>query len=313
MTEKILVALGGNALLRAGEKGTIQEQLFHVKETVTCFVEILKAGYSLAITHGNGPQVGDILLKNEMLAKKLPSMPLDICGAESQGMIGYMIQRLLTNELHLKKKDLSVVTLLTQTLVDKEDKAFQNPTKPIGPFYTKKQAVELEKEKKWIIVEQIGKGFRRVVPSPEPIDIIEGSIIRRLIEEKMVVITCGGGGIPVIKEKDGTLTGVEAVIDKDKTAAVLAKIIGAHILLILTDVEKVSLHFKQSDQKNLNKLTVKQAKLYQEEGEFGKGSMGPKIEAACRFIEAGGKKAIITSLEKTKEALQGKTGTHIIF
>jgi carbamate kinase len=309
--KKLLIALGGNALLRSKERGTAEEQLLHVKETCEIFMDLLDAGYTFAITHGNGPQVGNILLKNELTADTLPSMPLDICGAESQGMIGYMIQRLLYNELHLRKKEIPVVTVLTQTLVDKNDKAFQNPTKPIGPFYKKEQVESLKKEKGWSMVEQVGKGFRRVVPSPEPVDIIEGKIIKDLFMKNYLVVACGGGGIPVIREKDGTLKGVEAVIDKDHTAAVLAKVIGADVLMILTDVEKVAINFGKPNQKNLDHLTVDQTRMYIDKGEFAKGSMGPKVEAATLFVEQGGKKAIITSLEKSREALLGKTGTII--
>ncbi|MBN1914984.1 MAG: carbamate kinase [Parachlamydiales bacterium] len=310
MGEKVLIALGGNALLQSGEKGTYQDQLAHVQETCVRFLEIIKAGHTIAITHGNGPQVGAILLQNESAQEKIPSMPLDVCGAESQGFIGYMLQRCLVNEQKKHQQNTPVVTILTQTRVDRHDPAFQNPTKPIGPFYTKEQAEGLKKEKKWTMVEQIGKGFRRVVPSPEPVDIIEGNIIKHLFEEKMIVIACGGGGIPVIQE-NGKIEGVEAVIDKDHTAAVLAQVIGAEILVILTDVEKVALHYKQPNEKLLSRLTVAQAQEHLSAGEFPKGSMGPKVEAACAFVQGGGKKAIITSLEKSKEALEGKTGTII--
>ncbi len=309
MTEKLLIALGGNALLRKGEKGTAEEQLIHVNNTCHQFLELIKEGYHLTITHGNGPQVGSILLKNEYSKDKIPPMPLDICGAESQGFIGYMIQRTLYNTLKEKKLSYPVVTLLTQVLVDKHDPAFENPTKPIGPFYSKEEAEKLIKEKKWAMVEQQMKGYRRVVPSPDPIDIIEGKIIKELVETKAIIIACGGGGIPVILENEKSLKGVEAVIDKDHTAAVLAKVIKADILMILTDVEKVFVNFGKPNQKGLNSLTLKEADNYLKNNEFAKGSMGPKVEAACRFIKEGGKKAIITSLEKAKDALKGKTGT----
>ena len=309
--ETVLIALGGNALQRSGEKGTAEEQLAHVRETSDRCVEILEGGYSLVITHGNGPQVGSILLKNEYSEDKLPPMPLDICGAETQGMIGYMIQQQLYNYLRAKKRKDRTVTLCTQTLVDQNDPAFKNPTKPIGPFYTEKHAHELREAKGWHIIEQVGKGFRRVVPSPMPIDIIEGDIIKEFIDEGLIVIACGGGGIPVIKEANGNLKGVEAVIDKDRTAAVLGYKIGAEILMILTDVEQVALNFGTPQQKNLDHLTIEEAKKYLKEGEFGVGSMGPKVEAACTFIQSGGKRALITSLEKAKDALEGLTGTSI--
>ena len=310
--EIVLVALGGNALQQSGEKGTIDEQRAHVKETADHLIEILEGGYSLLVTHGNGPQVGSILLKNERSEDQIPPMPLDVCGAETQGMIGYMIQQQLHNDLQAKGRKEKVVTLCTQTLVDQKDPAFKNPSKPIGLFYTKEKAEDLKKEKGWDIVEQIGKGFRRVVPSPLPVDIIEGELIEDLLNEGVIVVACGGGGIPVIKEKNGSLKGVEAVIDKDRTAAVLGEKVGAEILLILTDVEQVALNFGQANQKNLEQLSIKEAKNYLQQGEFGAGSMGPKVEAACSFVESGGKKAIITSLQKAKDALKGTTGTHII-
>ena len=310
--EIVLVALGGNALQQSGEKGTIDEQRAHVKETADHLIEILEGGYSLLVTHGNGPQVGSILLKNERSEDQLPPMPLDVCGAETQGMIGYMIQQQLFNHLQEKGRKERVVTLCTQTLVDQNDPAFKNPTKPIGLFYTKEKAEVLKKEKGWDIVEQVGKGFRRVVPSPLPVDIVEGELIKELLNEGVIVVACGGGGIPVIKEKNGNLKGVEAVIDKDRTAAVLGENVGAEILLILTDVEQVALNFGQAKQKNLEQMTIEEAKNYLKQGEFGAGSMGPKVEAACSFIESGGKKAIITSLPKAGDALKGTTGTHII-
>ncbi|QVL57369.1 MAG: carbamate kinase [Simkaniaceae bacterium] len=309
--EIVLVALGGNALQQSGEKGTIDEQLAHVRETADHLIEILEGGYSLLITHGNGPQVGSILLKNERSEDQLPPMPLDVCGAETQGMIGYMIQQQLRNHLQAKGRKDRVVTLCTQTLVDHKDPAFQTPTKPIGLFYTKEKAEALQKEKGWHIVEQIGKGFRRVVPSPMPVDIVEGELIEELLNQDVIVVACGGGGIPVIQEGNGNLKGVEAVIDKDQTAAVLGEKVGAEILLILTDVEQVALNFGQAKQKNLDHLTVEEARAYLKQGEFGAGSMGPKVEAACSFIESGGKKALITSLAKACDALKGTTGTLI--
>jgi len=311
MKEKILIALGGNALLRAGEKGTDKDQLKHIAETAKHFLKIIKEGYLISVTHGNGPQVGAILLQNELSKKTVPSMPLDICGAESQGLVGYMLQRTVYNEISKQKDDIKVVSLLTQVLVDKNDKAFSSPSKPVGPYYTKEEASLFEKEKKWTMMEQIGKGYRRCVPSPEPKEIIESFAIKDLFDKKVIVISCGGGGIPVIRESDNTLTGVEAVIDKDKTAAVLAKSIGADILMILTDVEKAFINFHKPDQKALGEIKISEAKKYLADGQFGKGSMGPKVEAAIRFVENGGKKSIITSLEKAIDALNGKTGTII--
>lgn len=311
MKEKVLIALGGNALSRAKEKGAAQDQLKHVGETAKHFLDIIKEGYLISVTHGNGPQVGAILLQNEMCGETIPSMPLDICGAQSQGLIGYMIQRLTFNEIAKQEDDIKVVTVLTQVLVDKNDEAFIHPAKPVGPYYTKEQAERLKTEKKWTMAEQIGKGFRRCVPSPEPKEIIEAFSISQLFDQKVIVISCGGGGIPVIRNEDGTLTGVEAVIDKDKTAAVLAKTIKADILMILTDVEKAYINFHKPDQRGLDHISAAQARKHINEKQFAKGSMGPKVEAACRFVEAGGKKSIITSLEKAILALKGETGTII--
>jgi len=311
MKEKILIALGGNALLQAGEKGTAEDQLKHVNETAKHFLDIIKEGYLISVTHGNGPQVGAILLQNEQSKKTIPAMPLDICGAESQGFIGYMIQRLTFNEISKQSDDIKVATVLTQVLVDSDDIAFKNPSKPVGPYYTKEEALNFKAEKNWTMVEQIGKGYRRCVPSPEPKEIIEAFSIQTLFDKKVIVISCGGGGIPVIKNDEGSLIGVEAVIDKDKTAALLAKTIKADVLMILTDVEKAFINFHQENQQALDNIKVSEARKYLEEGQFGKGSMGPKIEAACRFVEMGGKKSIITSLEKALLSLNGKSGTII--
>ena len=311
MGKKLLVALGGNALQGKDDKGTKDEQMVKIEKTCELFLHLLDEGYTLSVTHGNGPQVGVILLKNEMTEEKLPAMPLDICGAESQGMIGYMIQQQLRNKLSESGKKYSVVTLCTQTLVHKHDKAFVNPSKPIGPFYTQKRASELSKEKGWSMIEQIGKGYRRVVPSPKPIDIVEIDIIKSMMSDTQIVISCGGGGIPVIEDEKGLLEGVEAVIDKDLTGALLAQKIGADIFLILTDVDRVSLNFGTPKQKDLDKLSLSQAKNYLRDGEFGKGSMDPKVKAACNFVEMGGKLAVIGSLNKCREALRGESGTAI--
>lgn len=310
--EIVLVALGGNALQQKGEKGTIEEQRSHVKETVDHLLAILEEGCHLLVTHGNGPQVGSVLLKNELSQDQFPPMPLDVCGAETQGMIGYMIQQEMHNHLKEKGRKEEVVTVCTQTLVDQNDPAFKNPTKPIGLFYTEEKATLLKKEKGWNIIEQVGKGFRRVVPSPLPVDIVEKEVIQTLLEAGMIVIACGGGGIPVIQKGDGTLKGIEAVIDKDRTAAVLGEKVGASTLLILTDVNHVSLNFGKANQQAIHQMTIKEGEKYLKQGEFGVGSMGPKVEAACAFVASGGKKAIITSLQGAQEALKGHGGTHII-
>ncbi len=309
---KILVALGGNAILQHKETGTAEEQFANVKTTSKQLVQLLLSGHHIAITHGNGPQVGDILLKNELSKNTLPQMPLDVCGAESQGMIGYLMQQSFDNELKSVGLSTSVVTVLTQTLVDANDPAFKNPTKPIGPFYSAMEASKLRQEKGWTIVNDSGRGYRRVVPSPNPIEIIEGRTIRGLFDSGVIVISVGGGGIPVIREKDGrSLRGVEAVIDKDLGAALLATSLDVEVLLILTDVNKVSLNFGKPRERNLGRLTIEECENYLSEGQFPKGSMGPKVEAAVRFIKSGGKKAIITSLDYALDALEERNGTII--
>jgi carbamate kinase len=309
---KILVALGGNAILQHRETGTADEQFSNVRTTSKQLAQLLLRGHLVAITHGNGPQVGDILLKNELAKNTLPPMPLDVCGAESQGMIGYMMQQSLDNELRSVGLDKSIVTLLTQTLVDVEDAAFKNPSKPIGPFYSAMEASKIRQEKGWTIINDSGRGYRRVVPSPSPVEIIEGKTIKSLFDAGVVVISTGGGGIPVKREKDGRiLTGVEAVIDKDLGAALLATSLGAEILLILTDVDKVSLDFGKPSEKNLERLTIAECEKYLSEGQFPRGSMGPKVEAACRFVRSGGNKAIITSLNHTLDALEERNVTVI--
>ncbi len=308
---RILVALGGNAILKHRGSGTAEEQFANVGETCRELVGMIQKGYRIAITHGNGPQVGDILLKNECAKESLPMMPLDVCGAESQGMIGYFFQQSMDRELVAAGLSCPVVTVLTQSLVDPEDPAFLSPSKPIGPFYTHFEASRLRVEKGWEVMNDAGRGWRRVVPSPEPVEIVEGSSLATLYEEGMIVIACGGGGIPVIRGPDGSLSGVEAVIDKDHTAALFASLIKAEILLILTDVDRIALSYGRPDQRDLEAMTVSEAERYLAEGHFLPGSMGPKVEAAVRFVRAGGKKAIVTSLPKGIEALEGRAGTTI--
>jgi len=309
--KKVLVALGGNAILKHRETGTAEEQLHNIREICKILAGLVFAGYHIAITHGNGPQVGDILMKNELAKESLPPMPLDICGAESQGMIGYMLQQSLHNELCVAGVERRVATFLTQTLVDAEDPAFRNPEKPVGPFYTAMEASQLRAAKGWIMVNDAGRGYRRVLPSPEPVKIIEGEMIRSLFDEGYLVIAAGGGGVPVTKDADNTLRGVEAVIDKDHTAAVLACVLAVDILFILTDVQQVCLNFGKPDQKPLSKISSSDAEQFLRQGQFSKGSMGPKIESALRFLEAGGKEVIITSPDSVFEALAGNAGTII--
>ncbi len=307
-----VIALGGNAILQPGQKGTFEEQMANVETTCRQLTQMVLSGqYKLVITHGNGPQVGNILLQNETAKDVAAPMPLYVCGAESQGLIGYMIQQSLHNLLQeVGKGDIPVATVVTQVVVDENDPAFQNPSKPVGPFYSEEEAKRLAEEKGYVVKEDAGRGWRRVVPSPDPIEIFEKEAIRQLIAARSIVIASGGGGIPVVK-KDGKLAGVDAVIDKDLAGERLAVDVEAKIFLILTDVDEVKLNYRTPQERGISHMTVEEAKRYREEGHFAKGSMEPKVRAAIRFIEAGGERAIITSLGKAMEALEGKAGTTI--
>src|SRR5438093_1693787 len=309
---KVLVSLGGNAILQHGQKGTAEQQATNVQNTAKHLARLLRRGEKITITHGNGPQVGNILLQNEIAKDTLPPMPLDVCGAESQGMVGYMLQRAMRTELDADGPNLPVTTLITQTLVDAEDPAFKNPTKPVGPFYTATESSDLERLKGWQMISDSGRGYRRVVPSPTPLDILEKETIIRLFEAGTVVISAGGGGVPVIRGKNGKIKGVEAVLDKDRTAALLAKTLGVETLLILTDVEKVFINYGKSDQRPLDRVTVQDCKKYLSEGQFPEGSMGPKIESAVTFLSgSSGRRVVVASLEMAEEALKGTAGTTI--
>jgi len=308
---RVVIALGGNALEDKNLPSTAESQLEVVKKTSVYIAEISCAGYEIAIVHGNGPQVGRILLASEAAANVTPAMPFDVCGAMSQGYIGYHIQQGLKLALAKRNRILPVVSIITQMVVDKEDKAFQSPTKPIGPFYTEEEAKKLSEEKGYTVKEDAGRGWRRVVPSPMPKRIVEIDTIKTLWNTT-ISIACGGGGIPVIEKEDGSLEGIAAVIDKDFAAERLAEDMDADILMILTEVEKVSINFNKSNQENLSKLTIKQAEKYIEEGHFAPGSMLPKVMAAVNFAKSRpGRRAIITSLYKATEALEGKCGTVI--
>ena len=313
----LVVAFGGNAFQTKGEKGTPEDYWRNAYRSAEFLIKIIEEGYKIAITHGNGPQVG--IIAEWMMAglklKDLPPMTLDIAGSMTQGWLGYLIQQSLYNKLLEKgllgKKVKGVVTVVTQVLVDKGDPAFQNPTKYIGPWYEEAEAKKISKELGWVMKPDPRGGWRRVVPSPDPIGPIEIEAIKRLVREGFIVIASGGGGIPVVKE-DGVLKGVEAVIDKDLAGERLATALGASTFLILTDVEKVYLNYGMPDQKPIDTMTVSEAKKYLEEGHFKPGSMGPKILASIRFIENGGKVAIIGHLKKAYEALKGVSGTRIV-
>ncbi len=296
---KIVLALGGNAL---GDNA--QEQLILVKEAAKSFVDLIADGHQLVITHGNGPQVG-------MINNALPAMPFPECGAMSQGYIGYHLQNAIQGELRSRNIQKEAATVITQVVVDGDDPSFKQPTKPIGPFYTEAESAALSKEIGFTMVEDSGRGYRRVVPSPKPIDVVEKNIVRSLVESGVTVITVGGGGIPVVQ--DGThYEGVPAVIDKDFASAKIAELIDADYLFILTAVDRVMINFNQPDQQALDVITVAQARKYMEEGHFAPGSMLPKVEAAIQFVEGHpGRNSVIAALEKAKEALLGESGTRI--
>lgn len=308
---KVVVALGGNALEDKSLPPTAQSQLQVARRTAEYLAELSCSGYELAVVHGNGPQVGRILLASETAAEVTPAMPFDVCGAMSQGYIGYHLQQALTDALRKRGRNTPVVTVVTRMEVDGEDPAFQAPTKPIGPFYSEEQARALERERGYTVKEDSGRGWRRVVPSPKPRRIVEIGTIKTLWNTT-VTIACGGGGVPVIQTKDGTLEGVAAVIDKDLAACKLAQEMEADILMILTEVPAVAIHFGKPEQSDLGSVTADQLERYAAEGQFGAGSMLPKVQAAVEFVRsAPGRTAIITSLDLGLEALAGRGGTHI--
>ena len=310
----VVIALGGNAIKQANEKGTAEEQFRNVAITCDQLVKMNALGYKLIITHGNGPQAGNLLIQQEEGKKLVPPQPLDVIGAMTQGQIGYMFQNILRNYFMNKGKDIPITTVVTQVLVNENDPDFDDPSKPVGPFYTKEVALELQKKKGYVVKQvkpQGEKTWRRVVPSPEPHTIVEADCIKALVAARAIIIASGGGGVPVKKNPDGTFSGIEAVIDKDKTGNVLAQSVDADIFLILTDVKNAFINYGKPNEKPLGKITVAEADKYYDEGHFLAGSMGPKMQAAIRFVKAGGDKAIITSLDHAVDALEGRTGTII--
>lgn len=311
MSKTAVVALGGNAITRKEVEDTIANQFSNTRSSLHGLIELIRREYRIAITHGNGPQVGNAILRVELARNKAPILPLGICVADTEGGMGYMISQSLFNRLHREKIAREVVTIITQIEVDQYDPELNKPSKYIGQFYTEQEAVLLQTDRGWTMKEDAHRGWRRVVASPIPRRIVEGNIIKRLVDEGVIVIAAGGGGIPVYVEKDGTLEGVDAVIDKDRASALLAHQIGAEILLILTGTEKVALNFGKPDQQLLDKLTVSQAEQYLQAGHFPAGSMGPKIEAAIDFIKMGGARVIITSIERASDAVFGNAGTVI--
>jgi carbamate kinase len=310
MKKLAVVAIGGNAVNRPGEKPTAENMLSAIEEAMGYLVDMLDE-YDIVITHGNGPQVGNILIQQEMAKEVIPPFPIDVNDAQTQGSLGYMIVQALRNRLAEGGLNREVAALITQIVVDKNDEAFKKPSKPVGPFYTEEEARKLMMEKGWIMKEDAGRGWRRVVPSPKPLDIVEKEIIQMLLKNDVIVVAAGGGGIPVVRE-NGKLKGIEAVIDKDRASALLAIEINADELIILTGVEKVALNYGKPNQTFVDTLIVDDAMKYLKEGHFPAGSMGPKIEAAIDFVSATNKTCLITDMRKLKEALSGKTGTRIV-
>ncbi len=311
MGKSALVAVGGNSLIRAGEKGTIAEQLENTRRTAHAIVRLVDLGYELAITHGNGPQVGAALIRSERASNQVYGHPLDVCDATTQGEIGYLLQQSLCNELAARGLRHEVATIVSQVVVAADDPAMQRPTKPIGPFYSREQAEEKRRALGWQIVEDASRGYRRVVPSPEPLEVVEEGVIRALLAQRVLVVAVGGGGIPVTRV-DGQLHGVEAVIDKDRASALLAGRLGVDLFVISTDATHVFLDFKKPTQRPLERVRAAELRAHYEAGQFPPGNMGPKVESALRFLAAGGRECVITSYEHLVDAVLGAAGTHVV-
>lgn len=310
MRKKAVVAIGGNAITRPGQIGTIPEQFANAEKACRDLMALLERGYDLVLTHGNGPQVGNMLLRVELSAHQVYTIPLDTCVSDSQGGMGYMLQQVMQNVLAEQGSKKTVATVLTQVVVEADDPAFGAPSKPVGPFYTAERAKDLE-AKGWAVVDDAGRGYRRVVPSPIPKEIVEIGAIRTLLEAGVIVIAVGGGGIPVRRDK-GHLRGVEAVVDKDHASSLLARELGVELFLIGTGVEQVFINFGKPDQEPLSQITVEEAEGHLEDGQFPAGSMGPKIRAAIDFLNNGGREVIITDIAAVERALNGETGTRMV-
>jgi carbamate kinase len=307
-----LIAFGGNVMLPADSRGSAREQYQNAKKAARLMVNIINKGYELIIVHGNGPQVGNILIQMESASNIIPPFPIDVCDAMTEGSIGYLLEKAILNELRKHSIDKEVVSILTQVIVSKEDKAFEKASKPIGPFYNFFRSQQLIKEHKWEMVEDAGRGFRRVVPSPKPIDIVPKKSIRTMVENGIVVIAAGGGGIPVYINSMGYIDGVEAVIDKDHASSLIAREAGVDLFIILTGVERVFRNFREENQEPIKTMDIHEATRMLDAGQFPPGSMGPKIQAAIDYIKGGGKEVIITTIEKLKAALIGRSGTRIV-
>jgi carbamate kinase len=307
----IVVAIGGNALIKDGQEGNIYQQFANSRETCDHIVKLVKMGYDIVLTHGNGPQVGNALLRHERARDKIPPYPLGVCVAETVGSMGYMLQQTMQNTLKKEGLDKSSICIITQVLVDNEDPAFENPTKPIGQFFTKEQISPMIEKEHWDVVEDCGRGWRRVVPSPVPTKIIETEMIRQMLKAGHIVIAGGGGGLPVVVLESGLLDGREAVVDKDFASSCLASELGCKKFVILTGVAKVCLNYKKTDQREIDSMTVSEAEAYLASGQFPPGSMGPKMQAAVDFIKRGGREVIITDIHLIDKAIERKAGTHI--
>jgi carbamate kinase len=306
----VVVALGGNAILQPGQVGTFEEQLFNIDGAMRRIAQLVEDGWRVVLTHGNGPQVGNLLIQNALAARTVAPMPMDVCGAMSQGQIGYMAAQTLANHLRKRKLEVPVVTIVTQVAVDPRDKAFASPSKPVGPFYSETEAKKMMLEEGLAMREDAGRGWRRVVPSPEPREIVELEAVRDLVDGGALVVCSGGGGVPVVRSR-GALSGIDAVIDKDLAGALLARELGADALLILTDVPRAYVHYGTPEQTALDRVTASEMRAYAAAGHFKAGSMGPKVEACLRFVEAGGE-SVIASLTEVGPAMAGKAGTHIV-
>jgi carbamate kinase len=313
MKRKIaLIAFGGNAILPSKQRGLQSEQMNNARKAASLMIYIVKKGYDLIIVHGNGPQVGNLLIQMEESITKIPPFSLEVCDAMTEGSMGFMLEKALINELRKNSIDKEVVTLITQVVVDREDQAFSNPSKPIGPFYSQYRASMLKRQKNWKMIEDAGRGYRKVVPSPRPIDVVPKRIVRELVQTGKIVIAAGGGGIPVIINGNGLFQGVEAVIDKDYTASMIAREAKAELFIILTNVPRVSLNYDKPEEESIPVMTVEEAKVHLAQGQFPPGSMGPKIEAAIEYIQNGGERVIITSANHLKASLLNRSGTQII-
>ena len=308
----VVIAIGGNSLIKDAKHMTVLDQYLAAGETSHHIAALVKDGYRVVVTHGNGPQVGFILMRSEIAKTQLHQVPLESCVADTQGAIGYQVEQTLLNELRRQGIKRDIVAVVTQVVVDPDDPAFTNPTKPIGPFFTKEDAAMHREKDGWAVKEDAGRGWRRVVPSPRPLEIIEERVIETLLNNGVVVIAVGGGGIPVVRRVSGDLQGCAAVIDKDLASCLLAKNLKADIFVISTGVDKVAIHFGKPDQRFIDKMTVAEAERYLREGQFPVGSMGPKIEAAIDYLKHGGKKVIVTQPHLIEDAIHGRTGTHIV-